>query len=360
MRFADIQTLDAELRSLVGKVRRGLVEFLRRLDIFDREQAFAALACSSTWEYLVRKLHLAEGTAYRRLTAMRLIRKFPQLEVALAEGLLNTTQLGVLSSVLTAENVDDLVRRATHLSKRETEELVVAIQPRTVPADGLRKLPVPTARPATRPELDSPDAPGGIPPVMVLTPAIVSSPAVGVAVAPLPLLAPLSRAPERSRVEPVADGRWQWRIGLDRDQKEKLDRLTGFLAHKYPDGDLQGIFDQMLSDSFEKHGKRLGFIAPARPRPIPEQEPTPGMRQRVPLPVKCRAHNQYRAFLRYGRAHIERCKAATREAREERNASRNAEVSVAKEPVAGGEDYVRPSALPPEPYSPTPHLTSVH
>ncbi|MFO0581900.1 MAG: hypothetical protein U0229_06495 [Anaeromyxobacter sp.] len=195
---------------------------------------------------------------------------------------------------------------------------------------------------------------------MVLTPAIVSSPAVGVAVAPLPLLAPLSRAPERSRVEPVADGRWQWRIGLDRDQKEKLDRLTGFLAHKYPDGDLQGIFDQMLSDSFEKHGKRLGFIAPARPRPIPEQEPTPGMRQRVPLPVKCRAHNQYRAFLRYGRAHIERCKAATREAREERNASRNAEVSVAKEPVAGGEDCVRPSALPPEPYSPTPHFTSVH
>ena len=130
MRFADIQTLDAELRSLVGKVRRGLVEFLRRLDIFDREQAFAALACSSTWEYLVRNLHLAEGTAYRRLTAMRLIRKFPQLEVARAEGLLNTTQLGVLSSVLTAENVDDLVRRATHLSKRETEELVVAIRGR--------------------------------------------------------------------------------------------------------------------------------------------------------------------------------------------------------------------------------------
>ena len=42
----------------------------------------------------------------------------------------------------------------------------------------------------------------------------------------------------------------------------------------------------MLHDSLEKHGKRLGFIAPKHPRAIPEQEATPGIRQRVPLGVR--------------------------------------------------------------------------
>ncbi|MFT3912762.1 MAG: hypothetical protein QM704_01360 [Anaeromyxobacteraceae bacterium] len=147
----------------------------------------------------------------------------------------------------------------------------------------------------------------------------------------------------------------------------------------------------MLHDSLEKHGKRLGFIAPQHPRAVPEQVATPGIRQRVPLGVrravlerdghrcteicngercpeterlemdhldpanetgsstvddlvtKCRAHNQYRAFLKYGREYIEARKAEARREREER---REAKASGAMKVVEGDEDVGQPLPLP--------------
>jgi hypothetical protein len=143
--------------------------------------------------------------------------------------------------VLTAENVEDVVRRATHLTKERTKELAVSIRPKAVPADGLRKLPTLAQRPPTAPEPALPDAPQGTPPVMVLRTEAVLAPSPG---------AP--REAPRSRVEPVAEDRWQWRIGMNAERKAKLDRLRGYLGHKIPDGDLEKVFDQMLDDSLEK------------------------------------------------------------------------------------------------------------
>ena len=243
MNFADIQALDHRLRTRVAGERSSLVAFLRDLDVFDREQAYAELNCRSTFDYLVGRLHFCEGTAWARVNATNVVRRFPRLEAALVDGRLNPTQLIVLRPVITDENVDDLVRRAAHLSKRRTEELAVSIQPRAVPAPGLRKLPTPAPRPAPR----------GKP---------------------------------RSRLEPVAAERWQWRHVLEAKRKEKLDRLRGYLAHKIPDGDLDKVFDQMLDDALEKHGKRLGYVEPEWPRSVKEKPATPGKRAPVPLAVR--------------------------------------------------------------------------
>jgi hypothetical protein len=367
MNHAAIQALDAALRSLVADEQRTLVRFLRHLDVLDREQGYAALNCGSTFDYLVRELHLAEGTAWRRVNAMRLIRRFPVLEAALDDGRLNPTQLGVLRPVLTAENVDDLVLRATHLTKAKTKELAVSIQPREVPADGLRKLPAAVARPAPN-SANAPahtangDAPSVTPPVMALMGPVPAAPAA------LALPSALPRPLPRSTIEPVAADRWQWRIGLNGALKAKLDRLRGYLGHKFPDGDLDKVFAQMLDDSLAKHGKRLGHVEPERPRkPAPPKAPTPGKRapvtvavrravlkrdgfrctwvtpdgERCPcttrlemdhidpaaetglsgvdeLTTRCRAHNQYRAFLRYGAEHVKRRMEEDRRAREAR------------------------------------------
>jgi hypothetical protein len=192
-----IQALDATLRSLVADERRALTRFLRHLAVLDREQAYAALNCGSTFEYLVRELHLPEGTAWARVNAMRLIRRFPVLEAALDDGRLNSTQLVILGPILTPENVEDLVLRATHLTKAKTKELAVSIQPREVPADGLRRLPGPVARPAPAslavpaPAVDA-NAPSVTQPdVACLGPA----PASPLTLAPLPAAArPLPRS----------------------------------------------------------------------------------------------------------------------------------------------------------------------
>ena len=283
MNHAAILALDAEIRSIDADERKGLVRFLRHLDVLDREQAYAALNCASAFDYLVRKIHLPEGTAWRRVTAMRLIRRFPVLEAALQDGRLNTTQLGVLAPAFTLENVDELVRRATHLTKARTKELAASIQPKQVPADGLRKLPAP--RPAVAPELLA-DATGGPSPVMGFrTP---EPPPIQTPLAPPPPVA--LRPPDRSRVEPVAEDRWQWRIGMNGERKAKLDRLRGYLGHKIPDGDLEKIFDQMLDDSLEKHGKRLGFVEPKRPgSPRPRGRPLreSACRSSAPSAARC-------------------------------------------------------------------------
>jgi hypothetical protein len=358
MNHAGIQALDAALRALVADERRTLVRFLRHLDVLDREQAYAALNCGSTFDYLVRELHLPEGTAWMRVNALRLIRRFPVLEAALEDGRLNPTQLGVLGPVLTPENVHDLVARATHLTKTKTKELAVSMQPREVPADGLRRLPAPVARPTpSSPSVSAPapDAPSVTRPVVAL---------MGPEPAPVAPPRPLAR----STIEPVSADRWQWRIGLNGELKAKLDKLRGYLGHKFTDGDLDKVFAQMLDDSLEKHGKRLGFVEPARPRkPAPPKAPTPGKRapvsvavrravlkrdgyrctwvatdgERCPcttklemdhlepaaetgsstvadLTTRCRAHNQYRAVQMYGAEHVRRRTEEDRRAREAR------------------------------------------
>jgi hypothetical protein len=78
---------------------------------------------------------------------------------------------------------------------------------------------------------------------------------------PNPELRPLGR----SLIEPVAKDRWQWRVGLDAERKAKLDVAT-----------------------------------------------------------KCRAHNLYRAMLRYGIDHVRR---RSEEAQREREARRNAKAA---------------------------------
>jgi 5-methylcytosine-specific restriction endonuclease McrA len=190
--------------------------------------------------------------------------------------------------------------------------------------------------------------------------------------APVPALAATSPRPaERSRIEPVGAERWHWRITLDAKRKAKLDRLKDILSHKFPDGDPEKLFDQMLDDCLEKQGKPRGYVEPSRPRkPAPPKAPTPGQRAPVPLPVRrevlkrdgyrctfmaedgarcacttrlemdhlepaaetgssrvedlttrCRSHNQWRAVVRYGAEYVKRRISAAREARRERPTS---------------------------------------
>jgi hypothetical protein len=279
--FADIRALDAELKALASEERRGLVHFLRSLDLLDRERAYADLNCASAFEYLVRELHMCEGTAWGRVNAMRLIRRFPQVATALEEGRLNPTQLKILGPLLTPENVDDLLRRATHLSKEKTKELAVALQPREVPAAGFRKLPTPPPTPAALLPVADPEPAQAPSPEKALTLSPALPPSAPEEHAPVP------RPPSRSRIEPVAFEEWHWRIRVGRTRKEKLDRLRAYASNKVRPGDLDALFDMMLDDSLEKRGRMSGHLEPSRRRmAAPAKPPTPGKRAPVTLPVR--------------------------------------------------------------------------
>src|SRR6266702_192687 len=133
--------LARRLADLARDERAVQVEFLLHLDEFDRRRAWAEAGHPSLWDYLLRVLHLREGAAYRRIAAMKVLRRLPRLAGALRDGRLCLSTAALLGPVLTAENADDLLGRAGFGTKAEVERIVAGIAPRAAPRDGVRKLP---------------------------------------------------------------------------------------------------------------------------------------------------------------------------------------------------------------------------
>ena len=278
----DVRDLDSQLHRLVAAERKGLVDFLRTLDRFDREDGPARLHCRSLWDYLERTLHLSAPSVARRIRALHLVRSLPEVEVPLEDGRLNLTTLEVLGRVATRENVSELIGRFAFRTKREAEELEVEIQPREAPKDGIRKLPERSAPlfvspplPVVMPEQLRPslaDSLSGTSAASVTEPPPVAPPAPPV----------LERPEPRGAMEPVAKGRWSLRITLDATRKRRLKQLRDLLSHKVPSGDLNALFDERLDCAIEKHGKRRGAVKPERTRkPTALPPATPG--QRAPV-----------------------------------------------------------------------------
>jgi len=139
----DSEALALRLHDLVGEERNIQVDFLLHLDEFDRRRAYLEGGYASVWDYCLKALHLREGAAWRRIAAMRVLRRFPKMGAALRDGRLCLTTLALLGQVLTDENADELVSRAAYESKAEVDSLVASLKPRPAPVDGLRKVAEP-------------------------------------------------------------------------------------------------------------------------------------------------------------------------------------------------------------------------
>ena len=137
----DAATLSRRLSELVGDERALQVEFLLHLEEFDRRQAWLEAGYPSLWEFCLRVLHLREGAAARRLRAMRILRRLPELAEPLRDGRICLSTAALLDPVLTEENAAELVARAAFKAKAEVELLVVSLRPRSAPRDGVRRVP---------------------------------------------------------------------------------------------------------------------------------------------------------------------------------------------------------------------------
>src|SRR5689334_10911906 len=97
-------TLDARIRTLVSREREALVELLLELAELDRSQLYCELGESSFFGYCTNVLKLSNGSAFRRTTAARLLRKYPAIGPLLAQGQLNLSSLCALKDVLVDTN----------------------------------------------------------------------------------------------------------------------------------------------------------------------------------------------------------------------------------------------------------------
>jgi hypothetical protein len=124
---------DAELlantRGLIGRSNQLLAALLAHLGEVDARGLYRQRACSSLFAYCLYELRLSEDEAVRRVTAARLVRKFPELLDAVAAGELHLTGLVLLGPHLTRENLGEVMARAKHRSKKEITKLVRILDP---------------------------------------------------------------------------------------------------------------------------------------------------------------------------------------------------------------------------------------
>lgn len=200
------------------------------VEIEDRRLHLNA-ACTSLFDFCTRRLGMSEGSAFRRINAARLARRFPSLVARIASGDVNLSTLVLLRDHLDEENVEELVDAMRGKTKREVAELLAMRAPRPdVPAT-LRKLPAQNK------------------------PASVS---------------PVAERP----FEALAEARYRLQLTASRELRDKLERARDLMMHSNPSGDLAVVVERAVDALLERLEKqRLGKTS--RPT-LAKADPTAG------------------------------------------------------------------------------------
>jgi hypothetical protein len=344
--FTNSQLLDS-LGRVLRTQRQSLAEVVAHLGEVEERRLHLEAAYGSLFDYCVRKLAMSEDEACRRIDLARLTRQFPALFPLLASGELTLSAALLLKGALTPDNQLELIHAARCKSIREVREMLAARFPSPDVPPTIRKLPQPAKTPAPAvPPSSSPIAP----PPAARPPR---SPPAGSQ--PLHLHPP---APQQ-RIEPIAAERYKLQLTIDATIKSKLEQARDLLRHAHPSGDLAAVLsralDLLIADQL-RH--RFGAGARRRAQRAPATATTPshisnaarravldrdglactwvdangtrcssrawleldhrhprgkgGASDAENLRLLCRAHNLLAAEHAYGRAHVERAKAARR------------------------------------------------
>lgn len=141
---------------LVREERRITAEILECLSEIESKMIYAEMAYSSLYEFCVKHLKYSEGSAHRRISAMRLLKGLPeqmQIEAKfkINSGSLSVSNLSVLHGFLKAEKKEFgknygaaekvlLIQDTENKSKLEVEKQLAAIQPKVIPQESRRVL----------------------------------------------------------------------------------------------------------------------------------------------------------------------------------------------------------------------------
>jgi 5-methylcytosine-specific restriction endonuclease McrA len=314
------------IRGLMNQGRMVLARLLAYLGEVEERRLDLQSACSSLFDFCLRRLGMSEDEACRRVAAARLVRRFPAALGMIERGEIHLTGLLMLRDHLTAEGGEQLLRAAAGKSKGELQHLLAELFPR-------------------------PDVPASIQPLTGSTAA--GPPGHG----PTGTVMSSGLHPTRSRIEPLAPARYRLEFTASAELKEKLERAADLMRHANPSGELSVLVERALDlllaklekqrlakvthlrggvlrpstrrgyvpravrrEVFERDGERCTFVDPSGRRC--ESRTWLELDHRVPralrgaddvsnLSVRCRAHNRLSAEEQFGREHMDR-KAAGR------------------------------------------------
>jgi hypothetical protein len=257
-----------------GHERESTAFLIAYLAGIDTRRLYLEQGCSSLFKYCVEVLHLSESSAYRRIEAARIARRFPIVFELLSEGAIHLTTVMVLGPSLTEENHRELLEAARHKSKEDVERLAVSIRPQPAVPAVIRKLP---ERVVPGPELGFVEV--GSEPVK----DGVSSPGSVVVAAPRdeiliePAAGPVRAVPSRKPVvSPLSPELYKIQFTANAETRRKLRQLQELLRHQIPNGDPAIIIDRALGLLLEQVTReKLGQVK--RPRKRGARRRTDGM-----------------------------------------------------------------------------------
>jgi len=228
----------ARLRAHLGRGNAWLAGLLAYLGEVDARRLYAEQACTSTWDFCVRKLGMSESEAQRRIAAARVVRAFPLARAYLERGQIHLCAIYELYKHITDDNHEELLREAAGKTTKAVGEMIAArfpkpdVHPSIEPLAPQPLLPVSTTLPDAPRDRCSPAPPSPAPPEV------------------------------RSRVEPLSAMRYRIELTVSRETKDKLERVRDLMRHRNPTGDLERIVDlavDLLLMKLEK--ERLGKVS---------------------------------------------------------------------------------------------------
>jgi hypothetical protein len=274
-------TLLRDLARLLEKEWEDVALIVAHIAEVDSRKLYLRLGFPSMFAYCVRKWHMSEDVAYKRIRAGRAGRRFPAILDALATGRLHLAAVVLLSPHLRSHNVEDLLASATHKSKSEVEQIIAERFPRPDVASRITSLAPRAAVLASVESQETKLAPGpvslsaderdgagsqtptpGSSPLIFMQAAVVNRPAV---------------------VKPLAPQRFAIQFTISSATRDKLRHVQALLSHQLPSGDIAEVFDRAL-DALTTQLERQKFAAVEKPRQ-PSPHSTANTRH-IPADVK--------------------------------------------------------------------------
>jgi len=281
------------LLHLVSQSRRVEAELVAHIGEVDARRLYARQAFPSMFAYCTEGLHLSEAEAYRRITVARAARRFPVVLEMLRDGRVHLSGMARLVPLLTAENCETLLARATHLTTRQVEALVAALAPRPDVPALIRKLPRTVSLPAL---------PNALPmPFDARDAELVPQPAT-------PALPPelVARRVERPTVEALAPTRYKVQFTASVELHDKLERLASLLRSEIQGGDVAAAIDYAVTQTLQRlEARRFGKTA--EPRKTLAATHTSRVTRAIPAAVRRAVHVRDGGRCRFVDEHGRRC-----------------------------------------------------
>jgi hypothetical protein len=266
------------LKSLLRTEQSAMADFLVALADFDRRRGWEALGHASLFAFLRVELKLTGSSSFWRMSAARLLQRFPDLAAPLRDGRLCLTTAADLARVLTEENRSDVLPRFYGTSSRESKELVAELLPQGAPATRA----VVTSSPPSGSKLSAPQA--GL--LLALRGAVPQAPNV---VPPTQLrahevaLGGGAPAVERpAAIEPLTADLRRLHVTVSKQFLKKLDAARDGLSHSIVKATAEQVLEAALDLLLEKQAQARGQAK--RPRRTIATSPT-GTQPTLPAPT---------------------------------------------------------------------------